>query len=156
MKRKIILSIALVLSITILSLTSSDRAAQAQNQTRVVADTGFVPLVPGQMLRLTVVSPRDPVSGQAAGKFRRIDYTQGVCNGGVCKHAVLSENTSPSIMLESNEAVSFDITPMPNSSGVRGVIVSNSRDLRVNALIIETVSGNVVSYWFLPDYQFPG
>ncbi len=53
MKRKIILSITFVLSLTILLLTSSDSTAQSPNQFRVIADTGVVSLGPNQILRIT-------------------------------------------------------------------------------------------------------
>ena len=144
MKRRITLSIALVLSVVLVSLTSSDSTVKAQNQITIVADTGFVPLGPGQILRLTVLNARESGSGQATG-FRRIEYTQGVCNGGVCKHAISSQITSPPIMLGSGEAVSFDITPMPNSSGVRGVVVSNSQGVKVNALVIDGATSNIIA-----------
>ncbi len=141
MKRRITLSIALVLSIVLVSLMSSDSTAKAQPPERFSFDMGFVPLGDGQILRITA----SPAGGNYTFAFRRIEYTQVVCNGGLCKHAISSQTTSPPIILESGEAVSFDITPMPNSSGVRGVVLSNSRDLKVNGIVFDTTTQRVVS-----------
>ena len=142
MKRRITLSIALVLSIVLVSLMSSDSTAKAQNQISIVADTGLITLGPNQILRLTIKAPRDPASGITTG-FRRIEYSQGVCSGGICKHTISSQTTSPPITLESGEAASFDI---PNTAfGVRALVESNRRDARVTVQIIDTATGQVTS-----------
>ena len=143
MKRKIILSIALVLSVVLVSLMSSDSTAKAQQQNRFRADTGIVTLGgPNQILRVTVVGALD--LNDLFIRLNRQSFTQDVCNGGVCKLTVASQSTSAPILLMPGEAASFDI---PNTAfGVRAVIESNRRDVRANAMIIDSVTGEVVAF----------
>jgi hypothetical protein len=146
MKRKITLSIALVLSITILALMRSDSTAQAQNQIKIVADTGVVHLGQGQTLRLSIISPRDSVSGQSTGvRIRKSAYTEEGCNGAVCKHVVSSQNASELMMLAPNEALEVDLDWSANVSGNRVVVFSNNQDLQVNVMIIESATGRILS-----------
>jgi hypothetical protein len=148
MKRRIILSIALALSIVLVSLMSSDSSVAAQNQIKIVADTGMVALGPGQTLRLTVAAPVGVVNlDHHILEFRRINYTENVCSGNVCKQSVASVTNSGAIALLPGEAASFHIGPEIYGNGVRGVVLSNSRDLRVNAMIIETATGKIVSLY---------
>ncbi len=142
MKRKITLSIALALSIVLVSLMSSDSKVGAQNQLRYTADTGFVTLIPGQILRVSV-SLGKYIDRDGRFTFRRIEYAQGVCSGGVCKHTVASQSASAPITLMLDEAASFDIPA--GGSGVRGIVVSNTPNMRVNAVIIDSATGAVVS-----------
>ncbi len=137
MKRRITLSFALALSVVLLSLMSSDSTVQAARQ--FTADTGIVSLGANQILRLTV----DPTDNTVV-YFRRMVYTQGICNSaGVCRHAVSSQTTAiwtnqgeiPS------EIPSFDISGTGNW-GVRGIVTSNRR-MVVNAQIIDVETGNV-------------
>ena len=146
MKRKIILSIALVVSIVLVSLTSSDSTAKAQQQNRFKADTGIVTLGPNQILRI-VVDPTDP-SENTFLRFRQMGYMQSTCSGGVCKLAVASQNTSAPITLMPGETATFDIPSSflgGVSVAVRGVVESNNRDVRVNAMIIDNATGEVLS-----------
>ena len=145
MKRRIILSIMLSLSIVLVLLTSSDSRVAAQNQIRIVADTGVVTLGPGQTLRVSVTSPRDAASGLPTG-FRRIEYTQGACNSGVCKNEISSQTTSAPIPLAANESLQVDLDWSANVSGSRIVVLSNSRNAQVNVLIITTATGEVVAF----------
>ncbi len=141
MKRRITLSIALALCVVLVSLMSSDRAAKAEPPQRFSADTGIVMSGPGQIVRLTVAkgfgNNPDNICIVAIG------YGQGTCNGdGVCKHAVTSQTRSD-VTLMRGEGASFDI---PNTAfGVRGVVLSNSRKARVNALIINSATNEVVA-----------
>ena len=73
MKRKIILSIALVLSLTILLLSSSDSSVKAQNQIKIVADTGSVALGPNQEMRLSLLSGTPTATGTFSFRIRRIE-----------------------------------------------------------------------------------
>ena len=148
MKRRITLSIALALSVVILSLMSSDRAAQAQqNQIKIVADTGMVTLGPNQVLRMSVMKDGSNNVTLENYVFRRIDYTQGVCGGGVCKHSISSQSQTAPVALASGEAASIDIAPMPGASGVRIMASSDARSPRITLLILDTVTGNVVSIY---------
>ena len=149
MKHKIILSIALVLSVAILSLMKSDSTVNAQPPNRYTCDTGFVTLGAGQRLRITALMGNFAGNGDVGAadfvRFRRQQYMQTICSGGVCKSAVASQALSDPIALTAGEAASIDIIPTSNSSGVRGVVVSNSQDVRVNVTIIVSATGEVVS-----------
>ena len=145
MKRRISLSIALALSVGLVLLTNSDSTVKAQNQMRAVADTGVVVLGPNQVLRLGIVNYRETDFNV---RFRQIKYTQGVCSDGVCKQTISSQTASAPITLMPGEAASFDIPASFQGGvfvGVRGVVLSNSRNVRVNAMIIDTVTGQVDS-----------
>ena len=123
MKRRITLSIALALSVVLVSLMSSDSTAKAQpGGLRRIADTGIVTLGPNQIIRLTVV-------GTGFGSnpdnlcFRRVEYGEGTCNSdGVCKHAISSQIESAMIPLVRGEGASFDLRRciFPICGGVRG------------------------------------
>src|SRR5687767_13915346 len=72
-------------------------------------------------------------------------YDEDACDsGGVCKLVVASQNTSAPITLMPGEAASMDITPTPGSSGVRAVVVSNRRNVRATAAIINTLTGETI------------
>ena len=146
MKRKITLSLALVLSVVLLSLTSSDQPARAEQRQRFAADTGVITLGPNQALRLTVVGPVGVVNpDHHILEFRRINYTENVCSGNVCKQALASVSNSEAITLLPGEAASVTIGPEIYGNGIRAAVISNSRDVQVNIMIIDTATGNVVS-----------
>ena len=141
MKRRITLTIALVLSVILVSLMSSDSTAKAQQQRRFMADTGIITPGAGQTVRLTVAKGFGNNPDNLC--IVAIGYGQGTCNGdGVCKHAITSQTTSD-LTLNPGEAASFNI-PI-TAFGVRGVVLSNRRNARVNALIINSATGEVVA-----------
>ena len=144
MKRKITLSLALLLSVVLVSLMSSDRTAQAQNQIKIVADTGVITLGQNQTLRVAIHSPRDSASGLPTG-FRRIEYTQGACGDGICKHEISSQTASPPVLLNPNEALTVDLDWSANVSGTRIIVLSSSQDVQVNVLIIDNATGEILS-----------
>ena len=149
MKRRITLSIALTLSVVLVSLMSSDQAAKAQQGRRVVGDTGIITLGPSQVLRMTVNSDEDgDVDGADFLVFRRIEYSQGACGGsGVCKLAVASQTTSNPIALMPGEAALYDISDgTSNTVGVRGVVLSNRRNVRVTGIVFDTSTWRVVTF----------
>jgi hypothetical protein len=147
MKRKIALAITLALSIVLVSLTSSDSRVAAQNQIRVVADTGVLTLGPNQILRTIIVGD---VTGNAVPTFKKIGYTQGACGGGgICKLTAAAQNTSDPIILTAGESAFFDVPA--EFPAVRAVVLSNSRDVRVNVMIIDAATGEVVTSYVLKD-----
>jgi hypothetical protein len=145
MKRRITLSIALVLSIVLVTLTSSDSKAQAQNQIGVVADTGLITLGPNQILRLTVNTREG--NDTINVRFRRQEYIDTGTTAGVRKLAVSSQDLSDLIPLMPGEATSIDFRrcAYPMCSGVYAMVLSDSRNVRVNAMIIDTVTGNTTA-----------
>lgn len=150
MKRKITLLIALVLSVILVSLTSSDQAAQAQQPQKFTADSGLVTLGPNQVLRITVAAGDVNGDETIRIRFRWIEYSQGICNGGVCKHTIESQNTSAPIMLAPGEVLSLD--HIGNFNFLRGVVLSNSRKLRVNAIVFDTSTQRVVNMEEVPFF----
>ena len=149
MKRRITLSIALTLSVVLLSLMSSDQAAKAQQGRRVVGDTGIITIGPNQVLRLTADFDLDgDVDGADFLVFKRIEYSQGACGGsGVCKLAVASQTTSNPIALTPGEAALYDIPEgTSNTVGVRGVVLSNRRKVRVTGIVFDTSTWRVVTF----------
>ena len=145
MKRRIILSIAITLSIVAISLTSSDTAVSAQNQLRVVGDTRVIKLGPNQVLRVSAVD--GDTDGSDFLVFRRVGYTQDACNGAVCKLVPSSQTTSSPLSLMPGEAVTFQVGPDVQGNGVRVVALSSGRNMRGNASIVDQVTGATVTSW---------
>src|SRR5688572_17164291 len=147
MKRRIPLSIALTLSVVLVSLASSDSTALAQQGRRNVADTGIVSLGPNQELRLTLTGDSNAdgsVDGADFLVFKRMEYGQESCSSdGVCKLVVTSQTTSNPIKLSPGEAVTF--TCIPGSVfGVRVVVESNRRK-RALGIVFDTSTQRVVA-----------
>ena len=139
MKRKMTLSLMLTMSM-LLALVSFT-TAQGQTGRKPVADTGVITLGPNQLLRLTVAA--GDVNGDGcAVQFRQATYMQSGCNGGVCKHTVVSQSTSATVTLMPGEAASIDI--LSNSFGVRAMVLSNNQNVRVGAMIIDSTTGNII------------
>jgi hypothetical protein len=151
MKRKITLSIALALSIVLLSLFKSDSAVNAEQPQRFRFDTGVITLGTNQVLRVTTVS------GQGSGdpipvEIISLNYMQTACNGGICKQAVSSQTVSAPVLLASNEAATF--TCIPGSVTVRAVVLSNNRNLRVNAIVFDTSTQRVAATLEMEEVGF--
>lgn len=147
MKRRITLSIALALSVFLLSQASSNSIAKAAPPLKFNADSGIITLGPNQMLRLTVANGLDTVSV----RFRRIEYGQDGCDTvGVCKHVISSQAASNLITLAPGEGARFDIAGHEGADVVvRAVVSSNSQDARVTATIIDTTTGKVEAIVFM-------
>ena len=153
MKRKITLSTVLAVSVAILSLMSSDAAAQVSGQAAFVADTGVITLGPNQFLRITAMVPQRSTVRSLTVTFNTQTNTHGTCNpSGVCVHTVGSLTTSQPVTMVPGQGASIDIMRTPNASGVRGemIMTMNMRpdttpDVQVNALIIDGNTGVVVA-----------
>ena len=141
MKRKMTLSLMLTTSM-LLSLIGFAESVQGQQRLKPVDDTGVISLDTNEMLRLTVATGDvngDPIAVQ----FRQAAYMQASCNGGVCKHTVVSQSTSAPVTLMPGEAASIDI--LSNSFGVRAMVLSNNQNVRVNAMIVDITTGNIIA-----------
>ena len=156
MTRRTILS--LVLTLSALSLGSAVPTAKAQQEGRNVSrDSGIVVLGPGRVLRMTATGEGKLLGNVLGVRFRRMGYSQGACNGGVCKYNIASQDTSDQVTLASGEGASMDI---PSSFlggvfvGVRGVVLSNSPNVRVIFQIINTSTGAVEAIWDDPDLVY--
>lgn len=150
MKRGTTLSIALTLSIVLVGLTTSDSYVEAQqNQIRGVADTGVALLGPNQELILTV-SGNTAANGPFNFRIRRMSYMQESCTDGVCKQTIETQTTSDVITVMPGEAVSIDvhrcISPICGGVFVRGVVLSDRQDVKVNALVRDIATGEATGW----------
>src|SRR5262245_1888298 len=116
MKQRIFFLVAIILGVLV-SLTASDSRVEAQNQVRVVGDTGIITLGPNQTLRVAADPDRDTDAADFL-VFRRISYTQNSCTGGLCKYAASGQTTSAPIQLGPGEAVAFQVGPNIQGNGV--------------------------------------
>ena len=152
MKRRITLSIALVLSIGLLTLMRSDSTASAATA-GFVADTGVITLGPNQILRVTAMVPQRSTVRSVTVTFSRQMNTHGSCNAsGLCVHTVASNTATEPLTMMPGQGASIDITPAPNASGVRSEMLMTMEmrpdtrpDVEVNALIIDAGTGAVVA-----------
>ena len=151
MKRKFTLAIALALGTVLVSLMSSDSTARAQQQARFRADTGIVTLGPNQVLRVTATGDTDGADLLAV-RFRRTQYAQGSCNGGVCTLASVTDLIIDPITLMSGEGASVDVA-QAGFSGARIMVQSNNRRVRATAMIINTVTGETVSHIIMANTE---
>ena len=148
MKAKVTLSLAFVFCVLLSSTT-----AMAQGGVKPIADCGMIPLGPNEELRLTV-AVGDVNNDNIRVRFRLIEYTAGICTGPVCKHLVMSQTTSPALMLNANEAAS---TTFPAAVGeevryVRGVVLSDSPNVRVRGIVFDTSTQRINAICtFIPD-----
>jgi hypothetical protein len=140
MKRIRRLSIALVMSIVTLTLMTPDLGANAAPPRRYVADTGMVTLGPNQMLRLTVLPPRDKT---VFIEYLLLGTVQTGCESGVCMHTVTSRTESGPVTVRPGQVSSYDILLPPNSSAVQGMVRGDNADIRVNALLIDIPTGAI-------------
>ena len=148
MKRSIALTVALAVSMILLSLASSDSTTQAQQRGRLFRwDTGVVSLGPNQVLRIVGDWNGD---GDTTVGFREIKYGQGTCNGTVCKLITMSTATSGPHSLAAGEAISLEL--LATTYG-RAIVTSNRRDMRVTASIINTTTGETTSHIIMANTE---
>ena len=138
------MSIALALSLVLISLMASDSTVRAQpQQQRAVFDSGMVTLGANQALRVSIVGDWNS-DNDVNVRFRQTQYTQeGVCSsGGVCKYAVASQNTTAPVTLMPGEAASSSLVATTYG---RSIVFSSSRNVRVTGAIIDTLTGETVT-----------
>ena len=151
MKRKIALTMALVLGSLLVSLTSSDSTARAQQTAKFRADTGIVKLGPNQVLRVTATGETDGADLLAV-RFRRMQYEQGTCTGGVCKLASVTDLVIDPITLMRGEGASMDLA-QAGFDGVRIVVQGNRRHVRATAMIVNTLTGETTSHIIMANTE---
>ncbi|HKO35252.1 MAG TPA: hypothetical protein VJV21_02155 [Pyrinomonadaceae bacterium] len=139
MKTKIILLIAVAVLAGVFAHRSDSTVAAAPPE-RYTFDSGY--LIPGenQFVRITVVLGGGTHEvGQV--RLRSIQATQGSCSGGICAHSVFSQTTSDPLKLTPNGGLSMDIYSGNPGNAVRGVLLSDNGNLQVNAIIVDSVTG---------------
>jgi hypothetical protein len=140
MKRRIILSIALALSILLVSLTSSDSTVIAQQPQRYIFDTGLITLDQDLSTELRITVATGVGDDAAVVQFRQMNYAESSCGDGICKYVLASQSQSAPVQINSlntAEKIASDILK------VRVMVLSNSRDVKVNASIVDAVTGSV-------------
>lgn len=142
------MTLALVLALGLLLAPSVALDAQAQQPPKPVADTGVVTPGTNQLLRITVVAGLRV--GDVGVRFRRMEYLDGPCSGdtggaGVCTHTLTSQTLSAPVMLMPGEAASIDIVNNGNSA-VRAMVFSDNPHVRVNAMIVDMTSGDIIAW----------
>ena len=151
MKRRIALTMALALGCLLVSLTSSDSTARAQQQAKFRADTGIVTLGPNQVLRVIATGETDGADFVTL-RFRRIQYAKGTCNGGVCKLGSVTDLIIDPIALMPGEATSMDLS-QNGFDGARIMVQANRRNVRATAMIINTVTGETTSHIIMANTE---
>ncbi len=155
MKRRMTLSIALVFSLVLLSLMSSDSTANAQaSRLRFKAVLGLIIPGPHQILRITVNAGAGNDTLTVV-RFRRLEYMRDTCDSaGVCKYALSSQTRTNPITLARGEAAFHDITDGTSNTflGVSGVVESNRQDVTVTAQIISS-TGEVTSHIIMANTE---
>jgi hypothetical protein len=145
MKRRIILSIALTLSIISVLLMNSDSSVGAQNQTRYAAGTGII--TPGANQNLSLTINGGSGDDAIAIRFRRTRYVKTDCAGGVCRYIVESQTTSDPMILMPDEAgrsivIGNQIGP---DAAVSIEVLSSSRNARATMQLTDALTGQVQS-----------
>jgi hypothetical protein len=143
MKHKTTLSMAIALSVLMLSLMTSDSRANVETSHGWVADSGMVTLGPNQSLRITVT----PTT--LRNRTLRVSFnaqtTTVTCGGGVCTHTVTTETTTVPVTLMPGQAASYDIDQPAGASAVRGRVFADSPEMQVNGLFVDTLTGMTTS-----------
>jgi hypothetical protein len=138
MKHMMLTSIAVRLSAALFFATVIPTVG-AQPKLKPVFDSGEITLGSNQTLRVVGDWNGD---GAADIQFRQIKYLPTGCSGGVCKQIVASDEYFSRVTLMPGEAASVDI--LSNSFGVRAIVLSDNPDLHVNAMIVDTTTGNII------------
>ena|SRR5205823_3398731 len=147
MKTKI--TLALVLTLSILASPLILTAAVQPAPQRFRADLGVVTPAPGQALRITISPSTLPNGFAGTGainvRIRWMQYGAESCSGmpQVCRHMVVSQGATPVTMLDPNEALSLDFPG--TGAGARLIVESDSQDVRVNAVILDA-AGNIMAF----------
>lgn len=140
MKRKITLSMMLILSFVLITMMSSDTFAQ---RSRVfVADTGVITLGPNQSAILSVSA--GDVNGGGIHNFvtQKMTYSQGVCNDqGVCRLTLDNIQTS-NFSLNAGEAIQLKT----GAAGTRFRVLSRRDNLKVTLSTVDDLTGSVNSF----------
>jgi hypothetical protein len=138
MKRKITLTIALFISIVLVSLASGDSRVRAEPPQRFNWDTGLLTPGDGQILRVTVVENNETITIYG---FRRIQYMPTACDGGVCRQAISAQTVSDPVTLAPHEAASIVMGNLIGTDAIRVIVTTSSRNARVNASLIDAATG---------------
>jgi hypothetical protein len=140
MNTRIVASLAVAV-LAVLFAYKSDSSAEAAPPQRYTFDTGYLTPGENQFVRITVALGDTGTHEVGHVRLRSIQATQGSCSGGICAHSVSSQTTSEPLTLTPNGGISMDIYSASPGQGVRGVVLSDNGNLQVNAMIVNSVTG---------------
>ena len=122
---------------TILLTVFMTNTALAQNQLKVVGDSGAVTLGPNQVLRITVAAGHG--DDAAVVRFRQIAYEPCPSSPKLC---ISSQNTSLPMSLASHEVLAVDGADF---LVWRTIVLSNRRGVKVTGVVFDTSTQRVVT-----------
>ena len=136
-----------MLSILVLFvLWGSSVTAHAQTKERFVVDTGIFALLSTHELRITVATAS--VNDTTIVAFRRLRYSDVACNSNaVCVHEIGLDDSFTPVTIAPGEAASYRVSGLAPYPGVRVMVQSNNRDVRVTAQLINQSTGEIVAIW---------
>ncbi|HEY5885824.1 MAG TPA: hypothetical protein VIT88_14130 [Pyrinomonadaceae bacterium] len=120
--------------------------AHAQTKERFVVDTGLVALPSNHELRITAATAS--VNDTMNVGFRRLRYNEGTCNSSsVCVNEIASDDSTGPVTIAPREAANYRVSTIAPSPWVRVIVISNNRDVRVTAEVINQTTGEIVAIW---------
>jgi hypothetical protein len=136
-----------ILSIFVLFvLSGSSTTAQAQTKERFVVDTGIFALLSTLELRITVATAS--VNDTTIVAFRRLRYSDVTCNiNAVCVHEIGLDDSFAPVTIAPGESASYRVSGQAPYPGVRVMVITNNRDVRVTAQLINQSTGEIVAIW---------
>jgi hypothetical protein len=122
--------------------------ARAQERRKTVADTGIITLGrPNQVLRITL-NVGQGQDDMITVRFRQLGYQMAATSGDdvITINTMRFQDTTDPITLAPGEAASIDIDRDDTFIwGVRGIVLSSSQNVHVNASIVNKETGNIIA-----------
>jgi hypothetical protein len=127
------------------------RSVTAAPPERFGYDTGYVTLGEDQFIRITVALGD---TGTHEVRFRALQANATGCTGAVCAHQVVSQSTSQPFSITANSGLSTDLYSANPGQGVRGIVISSHKELRVTMQIIDSTTNELLQVIPLGSYSF--
>ena len=141
MKRRIALLLTLALAFTAATFMRSDSVTSAQNQTKMVFDTGLLTPGPNQKVRVSFSAGGD--SGSLI--LTKLSYLSQTCDAhDVCMTSVASQESAGPYHLDAAQAIVIDATS--EGYATRIIARTNIKNVTVTVEIIDTITGNIESF----------
>ena len=145
MKRSRIARFVLFIMV-LLPVLGSSATAHAQTKERFVVDIGMFALQSTHELRITAATAS--VNDTMTVAFRRLRYSDVSCNSNaVCVHEIGVDDSFAPVTIAQGEAASYRVSGLAPYPGVRVMVLTNNRDVRVTAQLINQNTGEVVTIW---------
>ena len=141
--RTLLLAVSVIVLLPVFGWSAT---AYAQTKERFVVDTGIVALPSADELCVTAATAS--VNDTMAVGFRRLRYNEGTCNSsGVCVNEIVADDSSGPLTIAQGEAASYRVSTIAGAQSVRVLLLSNNRDVRVTAQVINQTTGEIVAIW---------